>query len=669
MAIISSQSTRTSGRAQNYAKKDAVHISAINASVPLFEKRLRQIRVRHGKDGMQPRARVDADGKVVRDTVGNPVRVTDANGRPAYESKYLEAYSLVQSFGHDELDPDDPESWARANDLGRAFAEDRFPGHPVLVATEINGRSGLVHNHLIVGAVHPETGKSLDSNVVTHARLAIAHDRVLEANGFVQRADMRAMVADAKRRMEEARDQVVAEYDGKVSPSQLQRRITAAQTRVKLMHTADPAQQQTVRPTVHQEREDRRQRELHRYEVNEQTRDAAREIGIELPKERFSEIVLESRIQAALSDPRSQSWDVLADVARTHGVTIAKRGQDVSYGMMLAQAEGAFAEPARAHMRRGRSLGDGYRIADVEAAIEQNAAQHRTATPRQKTVTMAQHLQAWRDSGDFDAEFERLRAEREEQASASADAVAAHDVPEAAKAKPYTRRQFESAPTTKAETAPSAFRSQLRGLGTSDSMRTRFTGLAALEEHWRGRLPSTPEERIAFEQQATKIGIGPAVLTRAEGHMGPELHAYLVTRAEHADEREKARERAQDLAKQLPELERRAKHDRLDHRGDAKKLREAKADLRFENGYVERLSADRAAGIYDSRKHERMEHLTKRNATQVAELEGHEPAAEPRQEQSAKPLTATEQRLRDRQAKQRKDNQKESKPQSQSMQM
>lgn len=65
MAIISSQSTRTSGRAQNYAKKDAVWITAINASVPLFEKRLQQIRVRHGKDGMQPRALVDEDGKVV----------------------------------------------------------------------------------------------------------------------------------------------------------------------------------------------------------------------------------------------------------------------------------------------------------------------------------------------------------------------------------------------------------------------------------------------------------------------------------------------------------------------------------------------------------------------------------------------------------------------------
>jgi hypothetical protein len=139
--------------------------------------------------------------------------------------------------------------------------------------------------------------------------------------------------------------------------------------------------------------------------------------------------------------------------------------------------------------------------------------------------------------------------------------------------------------------------------------------------------------------------------------MDPELHAYLVTRAGHADEREKARQRAQDLTKRMPELERKAKADPFDLRGHDKKLREAKADLRFENGYVERLSADHAAGIYDSRKHERMEPLTKRNAERVAELEGRKPAAEPGQEQSAKPRTRTEQ-LHEKQAKQRRENQK-----------
>ncbi|MFP3454435.1 hypothetical protein R0K30_22795, partial [Bacillus sp. SIMBA_154] len=82
--------------------------------------------------------------------------------------------------------------------------------------------------------------------------------------------------------------------------------------------------------------------------------------------ERFSEIVLESRIRETLNDPRVQSWDDAAEIGRENGVTIKRRGRDVSYGMMLAQSDGALAEPARAHTRRGgvkdsgKGLGDGY---------------------------------------------------------------------------------------------------------------------------------------------------------------------------------------------------------------------------------------------------------------------------------------------------------------------
>lgn len=115
MAVISSQSTRTSGRAQNYAKKDAVAISAVGAQVPLFEQRLQQIREAHGKDGLRPKAELDEEGRQVRDADGDVVVQRDAKGRPVYEPKYVEAYSLIQSFGHDELDPSDPDSWTRAN--------------------------------------------------------------------------------------------------------------------------------------------------------------------------------------------------------------------------------------------------------------------------------------------------------------------------------------------------------------------------------------------------------------------------------------------------------------------------------------------------------------------------------------------------------------------------
>lgn len=128
MVIISSQPTYSSGRAQDYAKKDAVAIWALHAAAPLFEKQLQQIRVRHGKDGMRPRTLTDSDGTLVRDASGTPVPVRDANGREFSESKDVQACCLIQSFSRDELDPDDPESWTKAQELGRALAEDRFPG-------------------------------------------------------------------------------------------------------------------------------------------------------------------------------------------------------------------------------------------------------------------------------------------------------------------------------------------------------------------------------------------------------------------------------------------------------------------------------------------------------------------------------------------------------------
>lgn len=78
MAIVSSQPTRTSGRSQNYAKKGAVAISALNAAVPMFDQRLAEVRTLHGKDGMQSRCAVDEDGKTVHDAVGRTVLLLDA---------------------------------------------------------------------------------------------------------------------------------------------------------------------------------------------------------------------------------------------------------------------------------------------------------------------------------------------------------------------------------------------------------------------------------------------------------------------------------------------------------------------------------------------------------------------------------------------------------------
>lgn len=370
MATVTAQSTRRSGASANYAGKDAVAISAVNGpSNPImFEKRLSEIRAAHGKDGVRPMHVLDEAGKKVRDENGEPELARDDRGQIMYESEYVQAYPIVQSFGLDELDPDDPASWDEAQRRGRALAEKIGDGRPALIATEVNGRTGCVHNHIIIGAVHPETGRSLRSDAVTHSRLSITHDKVLEELGVEQREDMRELTRQAEERMAEARQQVVDNAEKDLSPNQLRKRIEAAEKQVKLERTDDA-------PTPRQKQQDRLQREFERYQLNEQTRDAAAEIGAPGPKERFSEIELKGRVRETLADQRATDWQRLDQVGRERGVTVTKytkRSRDVSFGMMLADEDGVIQEPANAHRRKGSRLGEGYRVEDVEAALERN---------------------------------------------------------------------------------------------------------------------------------------------------------------------------------------------------------------------------------------------------------------------------------------------------------
>jgi hypothetical protein len=616
VATLSCQSTWYSGRVQNYAKKDYVVISAIGTSVQMFEHHLQEIRVASGKAGVQPSPAYDAAGNILRDEHGHIIRARDKAGNVIFKPKYIQAYSLVQSFGHSELEPDDPASWERANDLGRAVAATLFDGHPVLIATEVNGRSGCVHNHIIVGAIHAESGKSLDSNRVTHSRLAIAHDDILATNGFTQRADMRAITQDAKQRISDARAEVLAQLSADVTDSERRRRLIAAENSIRLRGTL------TSTPT--QQREDKRLREFDRYTLNEQTRAIATELGIDAPAERFSEIELESRITKALSDPRSKSWDDLTAVARIHGVTITRRGQDVSYGMMLIGADGTLAEPARAHTRRGKSLGDGYRFTDIDAAIDRNADLQRAAVHQDTILTPAQQMQRWRDSGDFDAEFERRFTEVEaeaEVASDSVDATAEADTRQS-EPEPFRPRTFRSTLAAAPPSAPPTFRSRVHDISaTTEHMRARLLALAELEERWHGTLPITHPERVLFEEQAAKVGIGPTVLSRVGTSLDPDLHALLTARAEHAEEREQARRRTQELSEQMPLLQKKASDDQFNQRGHITALSAAKQTLRFESAHLVRLTDDHKAGIYDSRQKERIAHLKNKTAAQLAELD------------------------------------------------
>jgi hypothetical protein len=246
---------------------------------------------------------------------------------------YVQAYHVIQSFGTDELIPNDPDSWMTAQRLGRALAEDRFPGRQVLVVTQRDGKTGCLHNHVVVNSIETKTGKSLNSSIVMHSRLVEAHERILEAEGFEQRADLRQAFSDAQDRHERG------------EPSGLRRAGSSVESET---------------------------REYIRYVQWEYESEFLDENGLPRDPEPFSVDVLKYRVEQAINDPTSVDWESFVEAGARHGVRIEQRGakgRGISYGMMRAQPDGTRAEPSSSDRRRSTTLGAEYEMDAVEQAL------------------------------------------------------------------------------------------------------------------------------------------------------------------------------------------------------------------------------------------------------------------------------------------------------------
>ena len=64
---------------------------------------------------------------------------------------------VIQSFSKRELNPDDPNDIQKANEIGIEFAQRAYRGFQAVVFTQIDGESGLIHNHVLVNNVNMET--------------------------------------------------------------------------------------------------------------------------------------------------------------------------------------------------------------------------------------------------------------------------------------------------------------------------------------------------------------------------------------------------------------------------------------------------------------------------------------------------------------------------------
>ena len=68
----------------------------------------------------------------------------------------------MQSFSVNELDPNDPMDILTANEIGQRMAEEHYQGHQALVFTQIDGKGGKIHNHIIVNDVSMVDNKGCD---------------------------------------------------------------------------------------------------------------------------------------------------------------------------------------------------------------------------------------------------------------------------------------------------------------------------------------------------------------------------------------------------------------------------------------------------------------------------------------------------------------------------
>src|SRR5690606_9264015 len=123
----------------------------------------------------------------------------------------------------------------------------------------------------------------LNSSIVSHARLVEAHERVLEEQGFEQRADLKKVFSDASERFERGETSGLRGA-GSTANSEL--------------------------------------REFHRHVIWETEYHLAVEFGGPRPKEPFSLTVLKGSIERTLEDPAAVDWDSFVEIGRARGVRI-----------------------------------------------------------------------------------------------------------------------------------------------------------------------------------------------------------------------------------------------------------------------------------------------------------------------------------------------------------
>lgn len=366
-------STEKAGQAKG---ERFVAASGINGCIPeLAEKQMRDNRKRWGKNGT----------RTVEVPTGN---IT--------EGQYVQAYHVIQSFGRDglgALDPDNPNDWEKAHELGVQMARE-VAGKERLatVHTQIDGKAGCIHNHIVIDSIDRTTGRSFDSSNVKHTVLVERHDRLLADNGFEQ--------------VNEYPQEGTTKSAEKVEKSEL--------------------------------------RGLAKYQ--------AWEAGDRKEPEPFSVAVLKDRIRRALADESFTTFDEFVDVADDHDVEAEQRGESgrgITYAMLRLERweKDEYLSVSKSDRRRASKLGRDFMMDAVEAAIQRNIdlAKQTQAGSTAPKPQKAQTTAPTKHKGKVPSEAEPRQPSRRATAVPDISADIHRQMQESGSAAEALLREFEEA--------------------------------------------------------------------------------------------------------------------------------------------------------------------------------------------------------------------------------
>lgn len=85
---------------------------------------------------------------------------------------------VVQSFSVRELNPDEPADILTANMIGQEFVQKYYPDRQAVVFTQTDGKSGLIHNHVIISDTDMTSSRGCDKQQYYQPTLAKWTDEI-----------------------------------------------------------------------------------------------------------------------------------------------------------------------------------------------------------------------------------------------------------------------------------------------------------------------------------------------------------------------------------------------------------------------------------------------------------------------------------------------------------